>query len=179
MGRPCSVCCSPDRRAIEKAMVESTAPLREIAERYGMSAPSLVRHRKNCLRMETRPVVKPVASKLIAIPPPKEPEEKPPKEPETEPIILDVYSRLQQLVADSEAILERAKDECNDKLALEAMDACRKNLDTAIRGFEAQKRAETLYAPKEHFSASTIYRFLRERHPKVLSELTAYLKEAR
>jgi hypothetical protein len=48
MARPCSCCTHPDRGEIDKALVAGD-PLRHVAERYGMSATALFRHKNEHL----------------------------------------------------------------------------------------------------------------------------------
>lgn len=45
MPRICTVCSSPNRAEIDEALVEGKGSLRNIAVRYGTSAPTLLRHR--------------------------------------------------------------------------------------------------------------------------------------
>lgn len=43
----CSLCRHPDRDALDAALVEGRDSLRNIAERFGTSAPTLLRHREH------------------------------------------------------------------------------------------------------------------------------------
>lgn len=45
MPKPCSLCASPRRDEIDAALVAGRDSLRNIAERFGTSAPTLLRHR--------------------------------------------------------------------------------------------------------------------------------------
>ncbi len=47
MGRPCSICTHPARSEIDRALVDGSASMREIARRYRVGADSLRRHRKH------------------------------------------------------------------------------------------------------------------------------------
>src|SRR4051794_4478795 len=43
-GRPCAVCTHAERAAIDEAIIAGT-PFRNVAARYGMSPPAVLRHR--------------------------------------------------------------------------------------------------------------------------------------
>lgn len=49
MPKPCSICHHPERKAIEKALLDTEAGHRKVAKRFGISASALFRHRQNHL----------------------------------------------------------------------------------------------------------------------------------
>ncbi len=49
MPKPCSICHHPERKAIEKALLDTEAGHRKVAKRFGVSASALFRHRQNHL----------------------------------------------------------------------------------------------------------------------------------
>jgi hypothetical protein len=49
MTRACTVCSHPERQAIDKALVGDVLSYRNIAERWGLSLPALVRHKADHL----------------------------------------------------------------------------------------------------------------------------------
>jgi hypothetical protein len=63
-GRPCAVCGSSDRLAIESA-VGRGAPLRRIEKTCGVSARSIARHTQNCAPLATAKPVRPAAEPLL------------------------------------------------------------------------------------------------------------------
>lgn len=49
MARPCTVCKHAKRRAIDAALVDGAASLRDVARRFATSKDALARHRSTCL----------------------------------------------------------------------------------------------------------------------------------
>lgn len=49
MGRACTICCHPDREAIESALVNLVSN-RRIATRFSVNEASLRRHKANCIK---------------------------------------------------------------------------------------------------------------------------------
>ncbi len=47
MARPCSVCAHPNREAIDRALVTSSASVRALAEQYGIGRGARQRHLGN------------------------------------------------------------------------------------------------------------------------------------
>lgn len=44
-----------------------------------------------------------------------------------------------------------------------------------VKVYEAQKRIETMYQPKETFSTSEAFSFLRDNYPEALSDMMRHL----
>ena len=49
MGRPCSICHHPERKAIEMALLDGNSGYRKVAKRFGLSESAVFRHRQNHL----------------------------------------------------------------------------------------------------------------------------------
>jgi len=52
MGRTCTVCQHPERKALDAALVAVESPYRDIARRYGLSKDALLRHKADHLLPE-------------------------------------------------------------------------------------------------------------------------------
>lgn len=165
MPRACSVCSHPQHAAIDQAL-DAGESLRVVAKRFGLNYSSVNRHRTNCV-----PSAKDKGKGK------KEPPT--PPAPPAEGATPDIYSKLEELARKADDILARAQAAGNDKISLNAISESRSIMESMWKGYEAQKRIEALYAPKETFSASTIYAYLKEHSPEALEGLIRHLKGAR
>lgn len=99
MPRRCLVCLSPDRPAVDEALVGGT-PFRNVAERFGTSVGSLFRHRRSC-----------IPAALVRV-----------EEARKGAEAGSLYAKVQALEADARRLKEKAERDGDIRAALVAVD---------------------------------------------------------
>jgi hypothetical protein len=105
MSRVCTICSHPKRKAIDKRVIEG-ATNREIMERFGVKIAAVDRHKKNHIRKS-----------LI--------------EASEKRIYLSTADRLDKLISDTQAILDKAGEDY--RLSLSGIREMRGNLELAAK----------------------------------------------
>lgn len=113
----CTLCTSPHRDEIDAALVEGRLPLRNIAERFGTSAPTLLRHKEH------------VPGRLALA-----------KRAEEEGKAEDLLEKLRRLEADLRRLLAKAEKDGDYRAAIAAIRMSLDVVDLARRA-EAERLA--------------------------------------
>lgn len=112
MSKQCAVCINPNRAKIEQALINGDS-IREISKQYGLNPNSVFSHKKNHLKLSTTQEILPSVSDG--------------SKPQS------VIDMLATLIDESQAILIKAKERNDDRLALQAIkmmqDVCLRVLE--------------------------------------------------
>jgi hypothetical protein len=111
--KQCSICVHPDRAAIDQALA-TRDPYRNIAERFGVSAPALSRHRKKHLTAAMDAARKAEEGQAVAT-------------------ALDIRAEIRGLVVKAREILEGEESKADGRLSLMAIREIRATLELLAR----------------------------------------------
>ena len=134
-GRNCSVCASPKLAQINKSLLIAGGSKRVVAERFGLNAASIQRHRSNCLNQKTLQATAPRTDESSGAGP------KSPNEPgsvrfgaldgSVEPASLIALTA--RLVDEALDLLQNAKKADDRRTALTAMREARDSIALLLR----------------------------------------------
>ena len=121
MPRTCTVCTHPQRSEIEAALLDS-ASLRDIARQWRVSKDALARHKSNCLPAHLSQA----------------------KQAEVVCQADDLLGRLMALVRETQAILQEARTERDNELALKAITRAEKQIELQARLLGELQEGQTI-----------------------------------
>lgn len=123
MSRKCKACNSPNRNAIENAVLEGRS-LKDVAAEHGMSTVSLWRHRKNHMAKESQEAILASGQGLLPLPLVVSPEKA-----ERIGRHIDAVAQMIELNDVAWRALRAAEDSGSPKLVAMAADTVHKNIE--------------------------------------------------